>query len=59
MSEAPQALSLEQIKTALAAEGQTLSDEQVQALADLIRSLGSVAFARGAVELLADLQDAA
>lgn len=59
MSDAPQTLSLETIKATLAAEGRTLNDEQAQALADLIRSLGSVAFARGAVELLADLQDAA
>lgn len=59
MSDAPESLNLEAIKRALAADGQTLSDEQAQALADLIHNLGSVAFARGAVELLADLQDAA
>lgn len=59
MSDAPQTVSPETIKAVLAAEGRTLSDEQAQALADLICSLGSVAIARGAVELLADLQDAA
>ena len=59
MSDAPQILSLERIKLALAADGQTMTDEQAQALADLIGSMGSVGLARAAVELLADLQDAA
>ena len=59
MSNALQILSLELIKSALAAEGQTMTDEQAQALADLIGSMGSVGLARAAVELLADVQDAA
>ena len=59
MSDAPLVLNLERIKAALAAEGQTMTDEQAQALADLIGSMGSVGLARVAVELLADVQDAA
>jgi hypothetical protein len=59
MSDSPQILSLERIKAALTAEGRTMTDEQAQALADFIASLGGVGLARAAVELLADVQDAA
>jgi len=59
MSDISLALNFEQVKAALAAEGQAMSDEQVQALAGLIRSMGGVDLARVAVELLADLEEAA
>ena len=59
MSEANRTFNLEQLKDALAAEGRAMSAEQLQALSELVALLGGVPLARAAVELLADLQDAA
>lgn len=51
--------TLEQIKEALAADGRPISDEQAAALLELMQSMGGAGLARVAVELLADLKDAA
>ena len=59
MSEIAGPANLEQLREALTTQGQTLSTEQLQALAELVASLGGVDMARAAVELLVDLQDAA
>jgi hypothetical protein len=48
-----------QIKAALAVDGRQVSNEQAAALAQLIGTLGGVDRARIAVEILADLEDAA
>ena len=51
--------TVEQVKAALAAEGRPVSDEQALALVELMQSLGGAGLARVAIELLADLRDAA
>jgi hypothetical protein len=51
--------TLEQVKAALAADGRPITDEQAAALLELMQSMGGAGLARVAVELLADLKDAA
>ncbi len=51
--------TMAQIKAALAVDGRQVSDEQAEAMAQLIGSLGGIDRTRIAVEILADLEDAA
>jgi hypothetical protein len=51
--------TVEQVKQALAADGSVVTDEQAEALVQLMQSLGGAHLARAAVELLEDLKDAA
>lgn len=52
-------LSAAEIRTALAADGDLLSEEQALAIQDFIGRVGGVENARRAVQMLAELEQAA